>query len=744
MMQADNYRHKNYSSPKQCPRSENYDDSSYRKSQPVRVNTRRGSPCCFCRTKVKCANMNDLNRGKLVPGRNSKRISYKSVVQTKELFGQQQELPINQKSSPKRQIELTHRSSPNNVALENRWKNKARAIRREDMIDEVVETVITWEALLPDGWREYTPKISNTIEKVYRRVRALDLEDSDEKKCWQEESYYYQFKQYRISPHFMLQRNMKTGKDRKIRRKKVQLNSKAKHVRPKRKVGTSSRGNSTSYSKGRSEQKHSPPALPLKHHIKKRRKKPVKRRYADSDSKYDVYDNKDSHNDGIADDTNLTLNFNNYSKWETAHVVSWLRILNFPQYCEIVQEKGITGKVLSNAGITYFVTELKMSVEHATHIFGALEGIKSGFTEHGDDSCNSRFSSLSGQGNTSCSREMKYPIYGSSFDESKRESMIFKKMNEMDGIFIGSVFDKTKMTPTSEGNSFYSVNDSQILWAEQGRKLSMRSVNLEDRHKTSISAEQKKSKSSKIDDNLYLKESSLYDIEKEAHLTRRRNLLTNHVDISKRVNSYGSFTKDDEDTEIQIFGKDQSISSGYITQKINSRSESPIERNTTTSHKKAKELVSKGDGSFKEESFNIERQGLEHSHAAHKRYQQEYAVQSSLQPEIAAVRERLMAVKLKHVDDTISDNEENATAEIIKRFDVETKPDKKHSQEFSNTYLDYSSSFSPLKKKVVCPDIARKVESGFNSPGESMSSLAEINGSQKISGSLSVIVRHEY
>jgi len=735
-MPTGNYRHKSHSSSKQFPRTESYDDNKHSQYKPVRLNQRRAVPCCFCKTRVKCENMEDHNRAKLVPRRNSKRVCYpKAVVQSKELFGQKERLPV-KNVAPMRPPELPHRSTAENVGPDDRRK-KGR-IRREDMIDDVMETVVTWEALLPDGWRPYEPKISNTIEKVYRRVRSLNLEDSDEKKCWQEESYYYQFKQYRISPHFMLQRNMNTGKDRKIRRKKVQLSSKAKHVRPTRRVRTGSRGNSTSLSKVKSEQKHSPPALPLKHHVKKRRKKSGKRRYVDCDLKRDLPEKKDNHNDG--DDTNLTLNFKNYKKWETAHVVSWLRILNFPQYCEFVREKGITGKELSNTTITYLVTELKMSVEHATHIFGALEGIKSGFTEHGDDSCNSRFSSLSGQGNTSFSREMKHPIYDSIVDESGRDSMVFRRISEMDGIMIGGgvsgppPFDKTKMTPTSEGNSLYSVNDSQLLFEDQCRKLSMRSLKLDmksnfaDRMQhTSISIEQKKSKSSLIDDFLVPKESSVHDFEKENDVARRMKMSKMNVDISKRGNSCGSLSKDCEDTEIQLFCKDQSISSGNLTQKIHSRSESLTDRNA--SHKKSKMLLSKVDNGVQEDRTNVDKPSFKISNEVQQGDQQESVMKGS--------KHHVMSVRLKHVDDIISDIEENDRANKVKQPITDIPFYKKHSQEIGLAFADSSSILSP-KTNCGSPGLVKQ-----ESAVDSLSSTQGGNESQRVNTSPSLVVWQE-
>jgi len=734
-MQRGNYRHMSHAFSKQFPRTESYDERKHSQYKPVRLNRKRGVPCCFCEQRVKCENMKDHNRDKLVSGRNLKRVSYpKAVVQSKELFVQKERLNL----APMRTPELPYRSSAENVASDNRRKKGKN--RSEDMTDDVVESIVKWEALLPDGWQAYTPKISNSIEKVYRRVRSLDLEDSDEKKCWQEESYYYQFKQYRISPHFMLQRNMNTGKDRKIRRKKVQLSSKAKFVRPMRKMRTGSKGNSNPPPKVWSEQKHSPPEPPLKQHVMKRRKKSGKQRHVESDWKHDFPEKDDIHYDGNTDDTNLILNFKNYKKWDTAHVITWLRILNYPQYCRLVSEKAITGKELSSMTMTYLVAELMMSVEHATHIFCALERIKSGFNEHGDDS--SQFSSLSGQENTSFSREMKHQKHDKIVDESGRDSMILMRKNDVDGIVIGGGFsgppiDLNKTTPTSEGNSVYSVNDSEITDEEQGSRLYMCSVNLDMKsnhayqvHHTSIMAEQKESKSSFVDETLFPKDTSLLGVEKESDIARRIKVLKMNVDISKQADLCGSLTKDCKDTEVQVIGKDQSLTSGNMSHKINFRSESLTYGNA--SHKKPEMLLSKGYSGVKEVTTNVDLPKVKNNYEALHGNHQESLKNGSQHPEAAETREQLMSLQLNHVDDIDIDYKENGKAHKTEQTVIDITSYEKHLQEIGLSYLD-STSFVPIETSDGSPIIVKK-----ESPGNSSSSVLGHNESQSTSPSLIV------
>jgi len=308
---------------------------------------------------------NDVSyQGPWVARGNLTSASYSSfpVIQRSGLNAQHPELPAK-------------RVSPRTVSEAGRRKTKASGMR------EVPEAQVSWEALLSDGWTAYADNISREIEKVYRRTRSKDLQVLEEKTWWQNRLFFYKFKQYIISPHFMLQRNTKTGKDRQIRRKKIEQISKVnveKRVSPRRAKGVS-KGKPSMYANS-SVRKVSPRGVQPKQRGQKRRVKPAKRGNGDGARK-PLRKNRKDHPPSKSEDSTDTINFSNCRKWKTAHVVSWLRILNFPQYCDIVQQKGITGKMLSKVSITYLVTELNMSVEHATHIFGALEGIKSGFMD---------------------------------------------------------------------------------------------------------------------------------------------------------------------------------------------------------------------------------------------------------------------------------------------------------------------------------------------------------------------------
>merc|ERR1719233_2397862 len=251
-------------------------------------------------------------------------------------------------------------------------------------------------------------------------------------------------------------------------------------------------------------------------------------------------------------------------------------------------------------------------------------------------------------------------------------------------------------------------------------------------HHTSISAEQKKSKSSLFDDALVRKESSTHDI--DDHVGRMKMPKIN-VDISKRGNSYGSLTKDAEDTEIQLFGKDQSISSGNLTQKIHSRSESWTDRNAT--HKKHKVRLSKGDTSVHVETTIVDKPSVKNSNAAQQGDHHEYVRKGNQHPEVAAVREPLMSVRLKHVDDIVSDNEDNDKANKAKQPVIDIKSHKKHSIDIGTTYNDSSSLISQFKNNGGSPGIAKE------SPGDSFSSVLGRDESQKVSTSPSVIVWQE-
>merc|ERR1719436_1853530 len=69
-------------------------------------------------------------------------------------------------------------------------------------------------------------------------------------------------------------------------------------------------------------------------------------------------------------------------------------MLNFPQYCSNFQDRGVTGKDLASADMSFFTSKLELERAHATHIFGALKVIKSGLMDNLETATNQSFSSV--------------------------------------------------------------------------------------------------------------------------------------------------------------------------------------------------------------------------------------------------------------------------------------------------------------------------------------------------------------
>jgi len=486
--------------------------------------------------------------------------SYSSVpvIQRTGLHAKHQELPAK-------------RVRPRTVSEAGRRKTNAPGMRKGP------DTQVSWEALLSDGWTAYADNISREIEKVYRRTRSKGLEVLEEKTWWQNQLFFYKFKQYIISPHFMLQRNTKTGKDRQIRRKKIEQISKVnveKRASPRRAKGVS-KGKPSMFANS-SNRKVSPRGVQPKQRGKKRRVKPAKRANGDGALKPVRKNRKDHRTPSKSEDSTDTINFSNCRKWTTAHVVSWLRILNFPQYCDIVHQKGITGKMLSKVSITYLVTELNMSVEHATHIFGALEGIKSGFMDKKEKSVSKKKNIniqtvVGGKKKARHSREMKLSLMDFSIgDENSGERRSSWKGSQGAISSVpsrksdASSYEKvSKFVPAS---SVHIMDESHILF----------NINKLKAHEAESGAANKRETqeiNQTTDNSSPSKEVILHNFEKGTDFAISNIELNNNIERLKLMNwhNYHSSIYQAAQLENPLVAKEQSMSSN-MTQEIHDSS----------------------------------------------------------------------------------------------------------------------------------------------------------------------------
>jgi len=522
--------------------------------------------CCCFKPQETVSNINSGYHNNWVPNVNAIPVSYTRAGQAAMDFKttDNQQSPIKLTLNPRQEPISNSRS---NSRSGDRRKSKTRATRKVNSFDEVQEEVI-WEAQFSDGWRAYNSNISQEIEKIHRRTRSPGLDVLEDKTWWQNESFFYKHNHHKISPHFMLQRNISTGRDRKIRRVKIEMSSKANErtASPRRVRAGSPRSKSSLYAKDLPNRKTSPRGS-QRQRVKKRRKKPGKRRYTDPDFKHDKYTRK-------VNAFNETINFSDYRNWKTAHVVSWLRILNYPQYCDVVREKGVTGRDLSRVGITHLVTEFGMSVEHATHIFGALEGIKSGFMEHKENSprrndrYGNQFFSPSENRTKSLPRDVRLSLNDFYLNEDNaRQSMV---LNRADSEVVSVASQHVEPPPFLVDSMYNSKGDSKVEYYDEQPVFQNEHKHgqyIVTRTNSSDWSNTGKRKQNTVADGLLERESYLHDEEKQPDSTcgdKKHNESAIQIDESGQR----TFIDKEEEIEIPVFEKDHTYTSEDMTQKV--------------------------------------------------------------------------------------------------------------------------------------------------------------------------------
>jgi len=85
-----------------------------------------------------------------------------------------------------------------------------------------------WQLYIMDGWQTYKSDIAWEIEKVFQEIKLHqdEIRNENYKKVWWHENpkltkFVYAYRHYKISPFLSIQRNMKTGVDKIIRRKDI-------------------------------------------------------------------------------------------------------------------------------------------------------------------------------------------------------------------------------------------------------------------------------------------------------------------------------------------------------------------------------------------------------------------------------------------------------------------------------------------------------------------------------------------
>jgi len=256
------------------------------------------------------------------------------------------------------------------------------------LVDGVIDTQIFWEVFVSGAWRKHSPGISEAIEKVFERltpsVRA-NIDKNYENNWWRDskfrDMFVYHSKNFQISPLYMLQRDILTGSFLDIRRKKVELHSRGCSLNQlgSSSIWTAERGSSTEPQKcSTPEDKISPKEKSLsKKHIQQETKRQSKyNNERHSTGRSSKWDENLSSDQGPSKDRFASVNCKNWKTWNTPQIVTFLRKMNYHQYCDVVTSEGVTGKELSQLGKPDLIDEWGMTAYHAAQFLNALRKIE--------------------------------------------------------------------------------------------------------------------------------------------------------------------------------------------------------------------------------------------------------------------------------------------------------------------------------------------------------------------------------
>jgi len=266
----------------------------------------------------------------------------------------------------------------------------------------VIEHV--WQVFIMDRWLQYQPSIGQKLEDLFCYASQANLKPFKKayKRNWWRESasgdmLTVDYRHYKISPLLMVQRNMKTGRERKIRRQKVradlmsrelevissghrvQHTRRPRHIKHKRKTYKKHKHKGNSLQRKQDFRSYTHPKVNFRrngaHHgvfredVRRSRKRITQD--LDSENNYSLV-SSGSEDEG--------LDFENFRKWTTEEVVRWLHVMQLEKFSQFFRNQGITGNDLACEDLPYFVADLDLPLEQSKLIFRALKKLRSGYT----------------------------------------------------------------------------------------------------------------------------------------------------------------------------------------------------------------------------------------------------------------------------------------------------------------------------------------------------------------------------
>jgi len=564
-----------------------------KKSKKGKINNLKWN-CCLCtrRTSIKTQPVSfqseDLCRFKTLAKENTQPQPVLSALVTNSVScktraekGKPRTLHI-----PRKERREQEWSNVSDVSFSDNYKNRSQHSSRRGSASSggFVETQVFWEILWPDGWRTFSSEIGKGIEKVYQIIILGDYDPGENytQNWWRnsgrDDAFVYSYKHYKVSPMFMLQRDMRSGVFAEVRRKKVEVQTSGYCRKTSATKSGSRRGSAGYLIPKASPQSVFIPPQPNRRRRKRKKKKSSKKKIS-RDTNYEHKNEQRPRHENSSKRSNVcTINFQDYRKWSTAHVCQWLRILNFPEYCTAVQEEAVTGRDLAHADVTYLVEVLDMTVDHAIHILGALKGIASGFSEDLERKTSSRSTTPYGyyqqhndknpsstMAEIAAEKEFLVPFRRSILLQP-REHAPSETPSALSSMSGPPPFDRFRRKRSKSESLRHKLMTPNPQWEKRVKRASSPTqpkcayvaVNSRNSARSSVISQP----GNRLYDNFVVKEQFAHDLCDKNHLVE-----DNKCEQTKDINleAYHSSIYEDEEIETSFYGDEETISSGNIS-----------------------------------------------------------------------------------------------------------------------------------------------------------------------------------
>jgi len=251
-----------------------------------------------------------------------------------------------------------------------------------------------WQVFLTNKWLPFKNSIGSKLEEIFWCTSRVDRELMRKRlgsNWWRVDSpgkmLTLHYKHYKICPLFMLQRNMKSGSLRQIRRKKINrhfISAEVEKIYPRRsnqyyRYPWNERYKMQNWSTERKsrcdEQKR----------LIKNRSLIDKKLCAVKKSRGVFKDNTLTRNEQVRENSASSSspsvlpckadNFNkhiNFKRWSTEDVVNWLRRLNLGMWSRVFEDNCVNGQKLACANQRWLEMDLGIPHDHSKQILNAL------------------------------------------------------------------------------------------------------------------------------------------------------------------------------------------------------------------------------------------------------------------------------------------------------------------------------------------------------------------------------------